>query len=294
MTEAGQVRVFREVSLDPGVHFVATPIGSARDVTLRALDILASADVIAAEDTRTTRHLMDLHGVPLGGRPMIPYHDHNGAAQRPRLLEMIRQGKSVAYASEAGMPLVADPGFQLGRAAIEAGLFVTGAPGPSAVLAALTVSGLPSDRFMFVGFPPAAGGPRKTWIRNLSGVDATLILFESPKRLGRLLGDLIPEFGADRRAAMCRELTKKFEEVERGTLSELSQRLAERSLKGEVVLVLDRAGKPEADTETVEAALLEALADAPVKQASALVAERFELKKRDVYQMALRLRGEAE
>ncbi|MDD8023474.1 MAG: SAM-dependent methyltransferase, partial [Paracoccaceae bacterium] len=146
--------------LGTGLYFLATPIGAARDITLRALDILTSADVIAAEDTRTLRHLMEIHGVALNHRPLIAYHDHNGEAARPKLLRALSEGKSVAYASEAGTPLVADPGYQLGRAAIAAGHPVFAAPGPSAVLAALTVSGLPSDRFLFAGFPPNTASAR--------------------------------------------------------------------------------------------------------------------------------------
>ena len=148
--------------LPPGIYFVATPIGTARDITLRALDILASAAVIAAEDTRTARHLMELHGIAPGERPIIAYHDHNGAAVRPRLLQAVTEGKSVAYVSEAGTPLIADPGFVLAREAIAAGLPVTCAPGPSAVMAALTVAGLPTDRFIFAGFAPNAAAARRS------------------------------------------------------------------------------------------------------------------------------------
>jgi 16S rRNA (cytidine1402-2'-O)-methyltransferase len=292
MTQTPNTTPFREVPLEPGFHFLATPIGSARDITLRALDVLASADVIAAEDTRTTRHLMDLHGVPLRGRPMIAYHDHNGEAQRPRLLALAREGRSIAYASEAGTPLVADPGYQLARAAIAEGLPVTSAPGPSAVLAALTLSGLPSDRFLFAGFPPASGGARKTWISGLAEVEATLVMFESPKRIGRLLGELAQAYGPDRKAALCRELTKKFEEVARGPLSDLADWVAERTPKGEMVLVVDRPGPRQLDPEAVDADLRAALVDMPVKQAAAEVAERHGLKRRDVYQAALKLRNE--
>ena len=147
-------------AIAPGLHFVATPIGAARDITLRALDILAGAEILAAEDTRTLRHLMEIHGIALGDRPLLSYHDHNGTAVRPRLLAALAEGRAVAYASEAGTPLVADPGFQLARAAIAGGYAVLAAPGPSAVLAALTVSGLPTDRFLFAGFPPAGAGDR--------------------------------------------------------------------------------------------------------------------------------------
>ena len=181
--------------LEPGLHLIATPIGTARDITLRALDILASADVLAAEDTRSLRHLMEIHGVALGGRPLLAYHDHNGAAMRPRILSALAQGKSVVYASEAGTPLVADPGYQLARAVVADGHVLRAAPGPSAVLAALAVSGLPSDRFLFAGFPPAAGGARATFLAELAGVPATIILFESPRRVSRTLIELAQSFG---------------------------------------------------------------------------------------------------
>ncbi|WP_068113706.1 16S rRNA (cytidine(1402)-2'-O)-methyltransferase [Tropicimonas marinistellae] len=292
MSETDRTPIFRVTDLPAGIHFVATPIGAARDITLRALDILASADVIAAEDTRTLRHLMDLHGVPLNGRPVVAYHDHNGAVQRPKLLRMVDEGKSVAYASEAGSPLVADPGYQLGREAVEAGYFVTCAPGPSSVLAALTLSGLPSDRFLFVGFPPAAAGARRSWLDRLSAADATLILFDSPKRISRLLGEMAQSFGEDRRAALCRELTKRFEDVQRGTLGELCQSVTDRPPKGEIVLVVDRARQRSADPLEVEAALRHALESQPVKAAAAEISERYGIARREAYQTALRLKEE--
>ena len=275
--------------LGPGLYFIATPIGAARDITLRALDILASADVIAAEDTRSLRHLMDIHGVALGDRPLLAYHDHNGERVRPRILAALEQGKSVAYASEAGTPLVADPGFQLGRAVIAAGHPVISAPGPSAVLAALTVSGLPSDRFLFAGFPPSSGSQRLSWLKDLAAVPATLILYESPKRLQALLTDLGAVFGETRQAAICRELTKRFEEVTRGTMSDLIAAYAGRAVKGEIVVVIDRVGAEVAQPADIEAALREALECHSVKDAAALVAEALGLPRRQVYQMALKL-----
>ena len=275
--------------LGPGLYFIATPIGAARDITLRALDILASADVIAAEDTRSLRHLMDIHGVALGDRPLLAYHDHNGERVRPRILAALEQGRSVAYASEAGTPLVADPGFQLGRAVIAAGHPVISAPGPSAVLAALTVSGLPSDRFLFAGFPPSSSSQRRGWLKDLASVPATLILYESPKRLQALLTDLGATFGEARQAAICRELTKKFEEVTRGTIADLMAAYAGRAVKGEIVVVIDRVGAEVAQPADIEAALREALECHSVKDAAALVAEALGLPRRQVYQMALKL-----
>jgi 16S rRNA (cytidine1402-2'-O)-methyltransferase len=276
-------------TLAAGLYFVSTPIGSARDITLRALDILRSADVIAAEDTRSLRHLMDIHGVALGDRPLVSYHDHNGERVRPRILGALAAGKSVAYASEAGTPLVADPGYQLGAAAIAAGYLVTAAPGPSAVLAALTVSGLPSDRFLFVGFAPNASGQRRRWLEELRGVPATLVLYESPKRIHGLLTDMIATLGGARRAAVCRELTKKFEEVTRGTLDEIAAAFAARTLKGEIVVLVDRSRGVAAGAEDIEAALREALTCQTVKDAAASVAELTGAPKREVYQLALKL-----
>jgi 16S rRNA (cytidine1402-2'-O)-methyltransferase len=273
--------------LAAGLYLVATPIGAARDITLRALDILASADVLAAEDTRTLRHLMEIHGIPLGGRPILAYHDHNGAEARPRLMRHLAEGRSVAYASEAGTPLVADPGYQLVRAAVADGHAVIGAPGASAVLAALTVAGLPTDRFLFAGFPPPAAGARATWIAELATVRATVVLYEAPRRTARTLAELAAACGADRPAALCRELTKRFEEVRRGTLAELAESAAQDEPRGECVIVLGAAPETRADTATVETALAEALSRLSVKDAAAEVADRFGLPRRDVYQMAL-------
>lgn len=278
-------------TIAPGLHFVATPIGAARDITLRALDILAGADVLAAEDTRTLRHLMDIHGIVPGDRPIVAYHDHNGERVRPRLLAALAEGKSVAYASEAGTPLVADPGYQLARAAIAAGHPVTTAPGPSAVLAALTVSGLPSDRFLFAGFPPAAAGARRQWLAEIRSVPATLILYESPKRIQDLLVELRDTLGGERQAAVCRELTKRFEEVTRGTLADLALAFSGRSVKGEIVVVIDRAGAVTVDPAEVEAQLREALKCHSMRDATTQVSVALGLPRRQVYQTALKLAG---
>jgi len=194
---------FEKKQLSAGLYFVATPIGAARDITLRGLDILASADVIAAEDTRTAKRLMEIHGIPLGDRPVISYHDHNGAQVRPRLMRLLNEGKSLVYVSEAGTPLVADPGYALARAAIDAGGQVIGAPGPSAVIAALTVAGLPTDRFFFAGFAPNAKGARRRFFEEFSEVPGTLVFYESPKRIHGMLGDLVQTLGGDRQAAVC-------------------------------------------------------------------------------------------
>ena len=276
-------------TVPPGLHFIATPIGAARDITLRALDILAGSDVLAAEDTRTLRHLMEIHGVALNGRPLWAYHDHNGEAVRPRILAALAEGKSVAYASEAGTPLVADPGYQLSKAAIAAGHVVLAAPGPSAVLAALTVSGLPSDKFMFVGFPPNTSAARLSFLSEMAQIPATLVFYESPKRLSKLLTDMVTSLGEERRAVVCRELTKKFEETTRGTLGELVAVFDGVAIKGEIVVLVDRDHKAKADPITVETALRSALAQMSVKDAAAMVAESLALPRRDVYQVALNI-----
>ena len=276
-------------AIQPGLHFVATPIGAARDITLRALDILAGADVLAAEDTRTLRHLMEMHGVALNGRMVLAYHDHNGDQMRPRLIEALKAGKSVAYASEAGTPLVADPGFQLARAAIDEGLTVLAAPGPSALLCALSVSGLPTDRFFFAGFLPPKSAARKTSLRDLAQVPGSIIFYESPRRIDACLRDMIETLGPNRQAAICRELTKRFEEILRGTLADLSESLAGRDLKGEIVVVVDRADPVPASAQTVEDALREALKTQSSKDAAAQVAQAFGLTRRDLYQLTLSL-----
>ena len=276
-------------AIQPGLHFVATPIGAARDITLRALDILAGADVLAAEDTRTLRHLMEMHGVALNGRMVLAYHDHNGDQMRPRLIEALKAGKSVAYASEAGTPLVADPGYQLARAAIDEGLTVLAAPGPSAMLCALSVSGLPTDRFFFAGFLPPKSAARKTSLRDLAQVPGSIIFYESPRRIDACLRDMIETLGPNRQAAICRELTKRFEEILRGTLADLSESLAGRDLKGEIVVVVDRADPVPASAQTVEDALREALKTQSSKDAAAQVAQAFGLTRRDLYQLALSL-----
>lgn len=278
--------------LPPGLYMVSTPIGAARDITLRALDILATADVLAAEDTRTLRHLMEIHGLSPGERPLVAYHDHNGPRMRPRLIAALDEGKSVAYASEAGTPLIADPGFQLSRAAIEAGHKVLAAPGASAVLAALTVSGLPTDRFLFAGFAPPQAGARARFLAELATVPATVVLYESPKRVHRILDELVECMGEEREAAVCRELTKRFEEVRRGSLGELVAWAADQVIRGEIVLLLDRARGPTGDLAGLEEALNAALRNMTRKDAVAAVARQLGLPRRVVYQAALARGGD--
>ena len=278
----------REHRPAPGLHFVSVPIGNARDITLRALDVLRGADVLAAEDTRSLRRLMEIHGIALAGRRIHAYHDANGPRARPGLLAALGEGKSVAYASEAGTPLVADPGYALARDAAAAGHDVTCAPGASALTAALAVAAMPSDRVLFAGFPPPGRGERRRWIEGLDAAGATAVLYESPRRVRDLLGELGEVLGGERPAAMCRELTKRFEEVRRGTLASLAEGL-DADPRGEVVLLVGRPGKEGSDPDAAEAMLREAMARLTLKDAVREVTEESGMKRRDVYAMALRL-----
>lgn len=290
----GPVGIHRKSELPPGLYVVSTPIGNARDITLRALDMLASADILAAEDTRSLRRLMEMHGVPLEDRSLVAYHDHNGARVRPRLLQDIKDGKSVVYASEAGTPMISDPGFDLARAAREAGHLVTAAPGVSAAITALTLAGLPTDRFLFAGFLPNAKGPRKKALQALAQEEATLVLYESPRRLGACLRDAAEVMGADRPAVVCRELTKKFEEVRAGTLTELADHYATAAPKGEIVLLIGKGDLEKISEVDLELKVKAALAGHSVRDAADLVSGELGLPRRQVYQLAMRLKNDGD
>lgn len=265
------------------------PIGTARDITLRALDVLASADMLAAEDTRSLLKLMDIHGIPLEGRKITALHDHSGEGAVTRLINAVKDGKSVAYASEAGMPLIADPGFELSRAAAQAGVPVTCAPGPSAVLTALALAGLPTDSFHFAGFLPNAKAARISALEGLRDVRATLVFYESPKRLGAMLRDANTALGGARAAAVCRELTKKFEEVRRGSIEELADFYSQVTPKGEIVVLVDRGDLETVNSDDLETSLKAALAELSMRDAVDLVAKAHALPRRQVYQAALEL-----
>ncbi|WP_111558583.1 16S rRNA (cytidine(1402)-2'-O)-methyltransferase [Paracoccus sediminilitoris] len=277
--------------LDGGLYLVATPIGAARDITLRALDVLNSADMLAAEDTRVLRHLLDIHGIPLRGRRILAYHDHNGDRARPALMAALADGASVAYCSDAGTPLVADPGYRLAVDAAEAGARVHALPGPSSSLVALSLSGLPSDRFLFLGFPPSTATARQTFLKTWTAVDSTLILFESPRRVNRTLTDLAA-IDPNRMTVIARELTKKFEEVIRGTARDLAADPRMATLKGEVVMVLDRPGETVVDEAQLDDVIQRHMASMSVKDAAREAAQELGLPKRDVYQRALALAGQ--
>lgn len=282
-------------ALAPGLYLVATPIGNARDITLRALDVLAKADILAAEDTRNTRKLLDIHGIRRPASGLVAYHDHNGPQVRPRLLAALAEGRSVALVSDAGTPLVADPGFRLAIEARAAGHPVTTAPGASALLAALGVAGLPTDRFLFAGFLPPKSAARRSALAELAAVPATLVFFEAPRRLGAALSDMAAVLGP-RDAAVCRELTKRFEEARQGTLAELAAQYATEAARGEIVVVVGPPSAAAAAADALaglDAALAAALAAASVKDAASAVAAALGLPRRTVYARALELAREA-
>jgi 16S rRNA (cytidine1402-2'-O)-methyltransferase len=280
---------FQKVPLAPGLYFVGVPIGTARDITLRALDVLASADVLAAEDTRSMRRLMEIHGVPLDGRRIIAMHDHSGEKVVNGLLAAVEQGKSVAYASEAGMPLIADPGFELSRAAAAQDVMQTCAPGPSAVLTALVLAGLPTDAFHFAGFLPNSSSARRRALEGLVEIRATLAFYESPKRIGSTLKDAADVLGTTRKAVVCRELTKKFEELRRGTLAELAESYSTGSVKGEIVLLIDRGNLENVNEVDLDGVLKEALETMSMRDAVDAVSQAHGKPRRQVYQLALNL-----
>jgi 16S rRNA (cytidine1402-2'-O)-methyltransferase len=277
--------------LAPGLHIVATPIGNMRDITLRALDVLHAADLIACEDTRVFAKLASTYGI---AAPTVAYSDATQDVAEPRIVRALAAGKRVALVSDAGMPLISDPGYRLVRAAIAGGHVVTSAPGASAVPMALALSGLPTDRFFFGGFLPAKEGERRRAIAAAASVPATLVFFEAPHRLVDSLADLAHLLGP-RPAAIARELTKLFEEVRRGPLTELAEHYARHpDVKGEIAVVIGPPGEAEAPAaERLDEALRSAMAGASVKDAAAEVAARYGLKRRDVYARALELKREA-
>jgi 16S rRNA (cytidine1402-2'-O)-methyltransferase len=279
--------VFAVTPLVPGLHVVATPIGNLGDITLRALQALAGADAIACEDTRVTHKLLERYGI---ATPLTPYHEHNAAKARPLLLRRLAEGGAIALVSDAGTPLISDPGYKLVRAARDAGHAVTALPGASAVLTALAVAGLPTDRFLFAGFLPPKQAARRARIAELARVPATLVLFESGPRLGATLADLAAGLGAEREAALCRELTKLHEEVRRGDLARLAETYAQDTPRGEIVLVIAPPGEvPAASAAEAEMLLRQALARVSLKDAVGEVADATGLPRREVYQQALAL-----
>lgn len=270
-----------------GLYVVATPIGNLADITLRALRTLAAADVVACEDTRTSRILFDRYNLTTR---LMAYHDHNGPQMRPVILEALAGGGAVALISDAGTPLVADPGYKLVVAAREAGHSVVSIPGPSAVIAALSIAGHPTDQFTFSGFLPSKAGARQKAIGALAALPGTICLYEAPSRLADTLKALAGGLGADRQASVCRELTKRFETVQSGSLRELSDHYGgSEAARGEIVIVIAPAAEKTATQDDIDAALITALKTERVKDAAGLVAETFGLSRRELYQRALEL-----
>jgi 16S rRNA (cytidine1402-2'-O)-methyltransferase len=273
---------FEAEKMPGGLYVTATPIGHLSDVTLRALATMAAVDVLLCEDTRTTAKLLERYGIRT---KLMPYHEHNAAKARPAILKALAEGKSIALVSDAGMPLVSDPGYRLVADCVANAIPVTAIPGASAVLTALALSGLPTDRFAFLGFLPTKSGERKKLLTEFMNLKATLIAFESPHRIVDALADVASTLG-DRRIAVSRELTKLHEEVLRGTAMEVHKILSARpSVKGEITLVI---APPEQNTlqasdQTIETAIDDALRSMPAAKAAADIAKRFDLAKKDIY-----------
>lgn len=274
--------------LAPGLHIVATPIGNLRDISFRALATLAAADAILAEDTRTSKTLLAHYGI---ATPLLPYHEHNAAQMRPKVLARLREGGKLALISDAGTPLVSDPGYKLVAELVAEGLPVTGIPGPSAVLAALVLAGLPTDRFFFEGFLPPKSGGRRTRLTELAAIPGTLVFFESPRRLAEMLADAAAVLGA-RPGAVARELTKFYETVRRGTLPELAAHYeSEEEARGEIVVIIGPPGATELvpTDDAIDERLRAALVKVSLKEAVAQVAAETGQPRRKVYARALEL-----
>jgi 16S rRNA (cytidine1402-2'-O)-methyltransferase len=273
-----------------GLYLVATPIGNLGDITLRALETLAAADLIACEDTRVTRKLTERYQI---GTALTPYHDHNAAAARPGLLRRLAAGQAIALVSDAGTPLVSDPGYKLVRAAQLDGHPVTAVPGASSVLAALCVAGLPTDRFLFAGFLPGKQSAREDRITEIATLPATLVLFEAGSRIADTLTLLAQRLGS-REAVICRELTKLHEEVRRGDLAALADHYGGGGeVRGEFVIVIAPATDVPADEQDIDDMLRRALASASVKEAVAAIADATGRPRRHIYQRALAIKSDA-
>ncbi|WP_210260070.1 16S rRNA (cytidine(1402)-2'-O)-methyltransferase [Hongsoonwoonella zoysiae] len=274
--------------LEPALYIVATPIGNLGDMTLRGLETLAGAGLIACEDTRVTATLLQRFALKT---PMLAYHEHNAQKQRPKILKALEDGKAVALVSDAGTPLVSDPGYRLVRDVLEAGHRVVPIPGASSLLAALVGAGLPSDTVCFAGFLPQKAGQRKKRLGELRNMPATLVFFESPHRLSDALAAMVEALGHEREAAVARELTKRFETFERGSLEDLAERFAGRSVKGEIVIVVGPPGEEKPDASNADQLLAEALRTMKPAAAAKHVAEMTGLDRKSLYAKTLALKG---
>ncbi len=278
----------KDAPLAAGLYVVSTPIGNLRDLTFRALDVLGAADLILAEDTRVTAKLLSAYRL---SKRVQRYDDHADERVRARVLERLAGGGRVALVSDAGTPLISDPGYRLVNAARDAGHAVIPIPGASAALAALAGAGLPTDRFLFAGFPPQKSGPRRAFLQPLAGVRATLVLYETGPRLADSLADMAAEFGGDREAAVCRELTKLHETFVRGALSALASDPDLAAPRGEIVVLVAPGREAEATGEEADRALADALLRLSPGEAAGEVARELGLPRRALYRRALALRG---
>jgi 16S rRNA (cytidine1402-2'-O)-methyltransferase len=278
-----------DAELDPGLYVVSTPIGNLGDISLRAIAVLARADAVLCEDTRHSRTLLSHYGV---GTPARPYHEHNAAKERPRVLADLTAGQRIALISDAGTPLVSDPGWKLVRDAIDAGHRVEALPGASATLTALAVGGLPTDAFLFAGFLPPKSVGRRARIAELSAVPATLVFFEAPSRVAEAVADLAAVLGP-RPAALARELTKLHEEVRRAPLDQLAAELDGVAVKGEVVILVGPPQEAAVTDDAISARLVPALEEMSLRDAAKAVADALGVPKSRVYDLGLRTRKEA-
>lgn len=274
-------------TLNQGLYIVATPIGNLRDITIRALQTLAAADLILCEDTRQSARLLDHYGIKTR---RMALHEHNERDRIDPILEMLREGKAIALISDAGTPLLSDPGFPLVRAVRDADFNVFAVPGASALLSALTVAGLPTDRFTFVGFPPTKSSARSTLLNSYAGQTETLIFYDASRRLKSAIAAMQESFGPDRQAVIALELTKKFERTLHGTLNELESALDEATLKGEAVIVVAGAKTESVDDTLWQEALVAAIETQPLRSAVDEITETFSLKRKQVYNAALALK----
>jgi len=274
--------------LEPGLYLVSTPIGNLGDMTIRGLETLAGADIIACEDTRVSRVLLDRFGIAT--RPHA-YHEHNAERVGPKLMEALEAGRSVALISDAGTPLVSDPGYRISQTAIEAGIAVIPIPGASAPMAALVASGLPSDAFLFAGFLPTKDKARRDRYGRFATTEATLMFFESPNRLAASLKSAADVLGADRPAAVCRELTKAYEEIRRGTLSELADQYKDEAVRGEIVLVIGPGSTPAPSQEDVDVMLSRLAAELPAGKAATEAARLTGLPRKKLYARLLAMKA---
>ena len=278
--------------ISAGLYLVATPIGTASDLSFRAVKILEEADILLAEDTRQLRKLMTIFGIKLNKRLLLSVNDFNEEKQTPKVVAKIKDGKSVALVSDAGTPMVADPGYRLVSAIISAGFNVTGVPGASAFLLALIVSGLPTDKFLFVGFPPAKSSARKTFVEKFSKLEFTTILYEAPSRVVKTIISISEVCGSDRKVVICRELTKKFEEVIRGTVEEILNSFQfSKSLKGEFVLLIGPSKSRSVGDEEIDLELQKAFNEMSFKDSIEFVSRKLETSRKLVYARGLKVKN---